>query len=147
MRRFIVINGPNLNLLSKRNPEIYGSLTLEQVNQRITEYAKQKNILVEFYQSNIEGEIINKIHQSGDYDGIVFNPGAYTHTSIAIRDAIEATGAKVIEVHLSNIYCREPFRHKSIIAPVCLGQITGLGWYGYILAIDYLNTAGAENGV
>ncbi len=147
MRRFIVINGPNLNLLGKRNPEIYGSLTLEQINQRIAEYAQQKNILVDFYQSNIEGEIINKIHQAKDYNGLVLNPGAYTHTSLAIRDAIDATGIRAIEVHISNIYRRESFRHKSVIAPVCIGQITGLGWYGYILAIEYLNTTGAQNGI
>ncbi len=147
MRRFIVIHGPNLNLLGSRKPEIYGSLTLVEINQKIAEYARGKNILVDFYQSNVEGEIINKIHQSKDYDGLVINPGAYTHTSIAIRDAIEATGVRAIEVHLSNIYRREPFRHKSIIAPVCIGQITGLGWYGYILAIEYLNTMGVANGI
>lgn len=141
-QRVLLIHGPNLNLLGKRNPEVYGCLTLDEINQRILEYAREKNIQVDIHQSNSETKIIDLIQNAIGYKGIVINPGAYTHTSVAIRDAIEAMGIKTIEVHISNIYCREPFRHKSLIAPVCTGQITGLGWYGYILAVQYLVHAG-----
>lgn len=138
MQKILLIHGPNLNLLAKRNQEVYGKYTLDEINERIIDYARDNGIQVDIYQSNSESEIIDLIQNADNYDGIVINPAGYTHTSVAIRDAIEAVGIKTVEVHLSNIYAREEFRHKSIIAPVCKGQITGLGWYGYILAIDYL---------
>lgn len=137
MQRILVIHGPNLNLLGKRKPEIYGTLTLNDINRKIKAFSKENNIAANIIQSNNEGDIINAIHDADGTHGIVINPGAYTHTSIAIRDAIEAVGVPVIEVHISNIYAREEFRQKSVIAPVCIGQITGLGWLSYILAIEY----------
>ncbi|MEO0094370.1 MAG: type II 3-dehydroquinate dehydratase [candidate division WOR-3 bacterium] len=142
MQKILLIHGPNLNLLGKRNQEAYGRLTLDEINKRVIDYARDNGIQVDIYQSNSESEIIGLIQNADNYDGIVINPGGYTHTSVAIRDAIEAVGIKTIEVHLSNIYAREEFRHKSIIAPVCKGQIAGFGWYGYILAIDYLTHKG-----
>lgn len=138
MQKILVIHGPNLNLLGKRKPEVYGSLNLEEINKIIKEFVRKHNIEVEITQSNHEGEIIDAIHNSAKYLGIVINPGGYTHTSVAIRDAIEAIDVRAVEVHLSNIYGREGFRQKSLIAPVCAGQITGLGWTGYLLAIEYL---------
>lgn len=138
MQKILLINGPNLNLLGKRNQEIYGRLTIDEINKRIMDYASDKGIQIDIHQSNSESEIIELIQNSSGYNGIVINPAGFTHTSVAIRDAIEATGIETIEVHLSNIYAREEFRHKSLIAPVCKGQITGFGWYGYILAINYL---------
>ena len=127
-------------MLGKRKPEIYGNLTLEEINREIGDFSRNQNIEVNIIQSNKEGDIIDAIHNAEDYDGIVINPGGYTHTSVTIRDAIEAVGIPTIEVHISNIFAREKFRQKSVIAPVCLGQITGLGWSGYILAIEYLIT-------
>ncbi|MEO0293265.1 MAG: type II 3-dehydroquinate dehydratase [candidate division WOR-3 bacterium] len=138
MQKFLVIHGPNLNLLGKRKPEIYGKMNLEKINEEIKKFAKENKIEVEIKQSNSEGEIVEFIHKAKGYSGIVINPGGYTHTSIAIRDAIEAMEIPTVEVHLSNIYGREEFRHTSMIAPVCKGQISGLGWYGYILALNYL---------
>jgi len=138
MRKLLIIHGPNLNMLGKRNPEIYGDLTLKEVNKKIKDFTSSLGIDVNIIQSNIEGDIINAIQDSKDYDGIVINPAGYTHTSVSIRDAIEIVEIPVIEVHISNIYAREKFRQKSIIAPVCVGQITGLGYFVYILAIEYL---------
>ena len=138
MRNILVIHGPNLNLLGKRKPEVYGTLTLDELNKKIEAFSEEKNIAVRIIQSNSEGDIIDAIHDAGDACGIVINPGGYTHTSVAIRDAVEAVGVPVVEVHISNIYAREAFRQKSVIAPVCIGQITGLGWVGYLLAIEYL---------
>ena len=138
MRKILVIHGPNLNILGKRRPEIYGNLTLTQINREIEDFAKKNNIEVNIIQSNKQGEIIDAIQNTGNCAGIVINPAGYTHTSVAIRDAIEAIDVPAIEVHISNIYAREEFRHKSVIAPVCTGQITGLGWFGYILAIESL---------
>ena len=140
MRKILIIHGPNLNMLGKRKPDIYGNLTLEEINREIGDFSRNQNIEVNIIQSNKEGDIIDAIHNAEDYDGIVINPGGYTHTSVAIRDAIEAVGIPTIEVHISNIFAREKFRQKSVIAPVCLGQITGLGWSGYILAIEFLIT-------
>ncbi|MGB9720549.1 MAG: type II 3-dehydroquinate dehydratase [bacterium] len=145
MQKIILINGPNLNLLGRRNPSIYGRLSLEQINKKILDYAKKRKIKIDIYQSNSEGEIITMIQNGGKYDGLIINPGAYTHSSIGIRDAIEGTGIRAIEVHITNIYSREPFRHKSLIAPVCIGQITGLGWYGYILALEFFIQSGERN--
>jgi len=133
-----IINGPNLNMLGKRQLNIYGNMSLEEINEYIINYAKENDINVDFYQSNIEGEIINKIWQSsGHFDGIIINPGAYSHTSIAIRDAIAGVCVPVVEVHISNIFGREEFRHRSYLTPVCVGSIVGLGYLGYILALEY----------
>lgn len=137
MGSFRVIHGPNLNLLGQRDPNQYGTLTLEEINEKIQAFAKSKNITVDILQSNHEGEIIDAIQNSGGLTGIVLNPGGFTHSSVAIRDAIEAVDVPVIEVHLSNIHGRESFRQTSLIAPVCQGQISGLGHQGYILAIEY----------
>jgi 3-dehydroquinate dehydratase II len=140
MSKILVINGPNLNMLGIREPSIYGSKTLLDINLEVAKAAEQKNVEVDFFQSNIEGEIINCIHEAyGVYQGIVINPGAYSHYSIAIRDAIEAVNLPVIEVHISNIYKREQFRRHSVISEVCIGQISGLGYLGYIYALEALN--------
>lgn len=130
-----VINGVNLNMLGTREKNFYGEKTLEQINEQIAEFCKTKNIEVSFYQSNIEGEICERIQQS-KADAIVLNAGAYTHYSIAIRDAIIASNKKVCEVHISNIFAREEFRAKSVIAPVCVGTICGFGINSYLLAIE-----------
>ncbi|MGC9364329.1 MAG: type II 3-dehydroquinate dehydratase [Fidelibacterota bacterium] len=137
MAEFRVIHGPNLNLLGQRKPEHYGVQTLDEINAKITTFAKSKNVTVDIVQSNHEGDIIDAIQQSGGLTGIVLNPGGFTHSSVAIRDAVEAVAVPVIEVHLSNIHAREHFRQTSLIAPVCRGQISGLGYLGYILAIEY----------
>lgn len=137
MAAFRIIHGPNLNLLGQRKPEHYGTLTLAEINAKIAGFAKLKNVTVDIIQSNHEGEIIDAIQQSGGLTGIVLNPGGFTHSSVAIRDAVEAVAVPVIEVHLSNIQARESFRQTSLIAPVCRGQISGLGHLGYILAIEY----------
>jgi len=139
MGTFRIIHGPNLNLLGKREPEHYGTLTLEELNKSVEEYAHEKNLTVEFLQSNHEGKIIDAIQNSGGITGIILNPGGFTHSSVAIRDAIAAVDVPVIEVHLSNIHAREEFRRTSLIAPVCVGQISGLGVQSYILAIEYFN--------
>lgn len=137
MKKFLVIHGPNLNLLGTREPEIYGKMTLKELNSKLVQYAKQKKISLKIVQSNWEGEIIDWIQKAkGKFDGIILNPAAYTHYSIAIYDAILAGGIPTIEVHLSNIYKREEFRRKSVIAPACLGQICGMGWKSYILGLD-----------
>lgn len=148
IKKILLIHGPNLNILGKRIPHIYGALSLDEINTRIIQYAKKKGIEVDIHQTNSEAEIIDLIHNAGGYNGIVLNAGAYTHTSYAIRDAIEGMGIRTIEVHLSNIYAREQFRHKSVTASVCIGQITGLGWYGYILAIAFLiNSQGDKDAI
>jgi 3-dehydroquinate dehydratase-2 len=134
-----LLNGPNLNLLGKREPSIYGSFTLDDIYNRLVEKAGNSNEIIAF-QSNIEGELINFIQLAGEkkIEYIIFNPGAYTHTSIALRDAITSVNAKVIEVHISNIHKREEFRHKSVIAPVCIGQICGFGLQSYEMALYYI---------
>jgi len=136
MKKFIFINGPNLNMLGIREKDIYGSVTLEDIALLVSEKASELGVDIDFIQTNHEGEIIDKIHASrGLYDVIVINPGAYTHYSIAIRDAIKAVEIPAIEIHLSNIHCREEFRTKSVIAPVCTGQISGFGKVSYLLAL------------
>lgn len=135
--KFLVINGPNLNMLGTREPEKYGTTTLPDIEKEITAHAKEKGVEVDFYQSNIEGEIVTAIQKAkGIYDGIVINPAAYTHTSVALRDAILAIELPTVEIHLSNIHTREEFRHHSYTAPVCVGQITGFSKFGYIMALD-----------
>ena len=132
-----IINGPNINLLGKREPSIYGAQSFEDY---LVELKKcYPDVEFEYFQSNIEGEIINKIHEVGfDYDGIVLNAGAYTHTSIALQDAIRAVTSPVVEVHISNVYSREEFRHKSMISCACIGVICGFGLKSYRLAIEAL---------
>ena len=134
--RILIINGPNLNLLGEREPDQYGSKTLAQINEEIKEFALSKNVEVEFFQSNVEGEIVTAIQNAkNDFDGIIINPAAYTHTSVAIRDAILGTKIPAVEVHLSNVYSREEFRQTTYTAGVCIGQIAGFGEYGYHLSI------------
>ena len=130
-----VINGVNLNLLGTREKQIYGEKTLEQINSKIADYCQKRGVEVTFFQSNIEGEICERIQQS-NADAIVLNAGAYSHYSIAIRDAISGAQKKVVEVHISNLFSREEFRQKSVIAPVCVGTLCGFGYKGYMLAIE-----------
>jgi len=138
MPRVLIVNGPNLNLLGQREPEIYGSETLEELNANLLEFAEKLEVDLEFYQSNAEGDLIDFIHAEGpEADGLIINPGALTHYSYALRDAITAVGLETVEVHLTNIYDREEFRHKSVIAPVARGQVTGFGAYGYAMALSY----------
>lgn len=134
----LVLNGPNLNLLGTREPEKYGHTTLEELEVKLQRGFP--DVRLSFYQSNHEGDLIDRLHQAYDSgtSGVVFNPGAYTHTSIALRDAIKAIDLPVVEVHISNIHARESFRHFSYLAPVCAGQISGLGIEGYSLAIRWL---------
>ncbi len=139
--KIFVINGPNLDMLGKREPEIYGRDTLESINAELAEYCKTVGVQPEFYQSNSEGALIDIIHSARDNaDGIVINAGAYTHYSIAIRDAIASTDLPCVEVHLSNVHKREEFRHKSVISAVCAGVICGFGKKVYRLAIDALSS-------
>ncbi|MBU8913636.1 MAG: type II 3-dehydroquinate dehydratase [Spirochaetales bacterium] len=138
-RRVAVINGPNLNMLGKREIGIYGGLSLDQICSSVEAEAKKYNVRTEFFQSNSEGELVSYIQSCrGTFEGILLNAGAYTHYSIALRDAIAAAEVPTIEIHVSNIYKRESFRHVSVIAPVCLGQICGFGMQGYILGFRAL---------
>lgn len=137
--KLLIINGPNLNMLGKREPGVYGSKSLEDINNDLTSYANSLWIELSFFQSNIEGEIINTIHRAPEngIEGIIINPGAFTHYSIAIRDALTSINIPSVEVHLSNIHQREEFRHKSVTAPVCIGQVSGFGPISYKMAILY----------
>src|SRR5512145_1419143 len=137
--KILVLHGPNLNLLGTREPEIYGSMTLGDLNTKLIELGKEIGAELKCFQSNQEGELINMLHDAQMWaDGVVFNPGGYTHTSVALRDAISAIGLPVIEVHLSNVYAREKFRHVSMISAVCKGKIVGFGWRSYTLALRAL---------
>ncbi|MDX1295703.1 MAG: type II 3-dehydroquinate dehydratase [Sulfurimonadaceae bacterium] len=134
--KIVVIQGPNLNMLGVREQQIYGPMKLEQIHAQMKDVATQNNVEIEFFQSNLEGEIVDKIQECyGEAHGIIINPAAYTHTSIAIRDAIAAVNIPTIEVHISNIYRREEFRQKSMIAPVCASTLVGFGPFGYHLAM------------
>lgn len=135
--RILFLNGPNLNLLGQREPSVYGNLTLSDIEVQVRDRAKQRGDSIEFRQSNNEGELVGWIQQAKpDFAAIVINAAAYTHTSVALRDAIAAVGLPTVEIHLSNIHARESFRHQSLIAPVCCGQICGFGSYSYILGLE-----------
>ena len=135
--KILFLNGPNLNLLGQREPEIYGRTTLADIEARVRERAAKLNVEIDFRQTNLEGELVSWIQQArGNFDVIVLNAAAYTHTSVALRDAIAAASVPTIEIHLSNVHAREEFRHKSLIAAVCRGQITGFGAESYLLALD-----------
>ena len=139
MKEILVLHGPNLNLLGMREPDVYGRMTLAELDQQLVEFGKTLDLSVGAMQSNLEGELINALHDaSTSAAGVVFNPGGYTHTSVALRDAIASITTPVIEVHISNVYAREEFRHKSMLAPVCMGKITGFGWRSYVLGIQAL---------
>lgn len=142
--KILYLNGPNLNLLGTREPDKYGNMTLKDIEKSVKELADECNIEIKFIQNNIEGELVTEIQKAkGEYDGIILNAAAYTHTSIALRDAILAVSLPVIEIHLSNVHAREDFRKISLIAPVCIGQISGFGATSYKLALtaikDYLD--------
>ena len=139
MKRYLVINGVNLNMLGVREPGIYGNKNLKALEEDVTKKADELGVKVDFYQSNIEGEIVNAIHSAmGKYSGIIINPGALTHYSYAIRDAFSSVKIPAVEVHISNVHKREEFRHHSVIVSECLGQICGLGFFGYSLALEAL---------
>lgn len=136
MSKILVIHGPNLNMLGVREPEHYGTLTLDEINKQLSALAKELGVELDIHQSNVEGEIVSLIQQAlGRFKAIVINPGAYTHTSVAIRDAVAAVGIPTVEVHLSNIYKREEFRHHSYIAPIAAGQVSGFGINSYLLGL------------
>ncbi|MBQ4077611.1 type II 3-dehydroquinate dehydratase [bacterium] len=144
--KILVLNGPNLNLLGTREPDKYGTQTLADIETFVKDEASKLNVEVTFYQSNVEGELVNKIQEAkGNFDGIVMNPAAYTHTSVAIRDAILAVNIPTVEIHLSNIHTREEFRKISLTAPACIGQITGFGANSYKLGLIAINNYLLQN--
>ena len=140
MRSIFILHGPNLNLLGNREPEIYGKVELAEIDRRLVAEGERLGVSVRTFQSNSEGALIDALHEARLWaSGVVFNPGGYTHTSVALRDAVVAIGLPVVEVHLSNIQAREEFRKHSLITPVCVGSIAGFGWRSYILALQALN--------
>jgi 3-dehydroquinate dehydratase-2 len=135
----LVLHGPNLNLLGTREPDIYGNMALDEINKRLIEMGQELGVDVRCLQSNHEGALIHALHEARETcSGVIFNPGGYTHTSVALRDAVSAIGIPVIEVHMSNVYAREEFRHVSLISGVCAGKIVGLGWHSYTLGLQAL---------
>lgn len=139
MSAVLVLHGPNLNLLGTREPGVYGNLTLDDINARCMALGQELGVVARCFQSNHEGVLIDALHEARTWaDGVVFNPGGYTHTSVALRDAIAAIGLPVVEVHISNVYEREAFRHVSLVSAVCRGKISGLGWRSYTLGLRYL---------
>ncbi|MFQ5498047.1 MAG: type II 3-dehydroquinate dehydratase [Candidatus Zixiibacteriota bacterium] len=146
MHHILVVNGPNLNLLGSREVEIYGAETLETLNERLGKLAEQLKLRLSSFQSNSEGELIDFLHREGpEADGLIINPGALTHYSYSLRDAIAAIDIDAVEVHLSNVYAREKFRRHSVIAPVCTGHIVGFGYYGYAMALSYFADVDVED--
>jgi len=144
--KVLILNGPNLNLLGKREPAVYGHATLADLEVKVRKHAAKLKVGVVFRQSNVEGELVNWIQEAkGKFDAIILNAAAYTHTSVALRDAISAVGIPTIEVHLSNVHSREEFRHHSLIAAVCLGQIIGFGLESYVLALEALVIVNAKS--
>ena len=138
MKKILVINGPNLDMLGQKDPSLYGSFTLDDLNQKIMDFAAKNNMEVKCMQSNFEGEIIEALHKAKEnYEGIIINPAAYTHYSYVIRSAIESAKLPCLEVHISNVHKGDGFRKEDVIGPVCVGVITGLGWKGYLLALEY----------
>ena len=141
MMKILVLHGPNLNALGRRQPEIYGHTTLAQIDDALRERAAAMGATLLTFQSNHEGALIDFLQAEGwDADGVIINPGALTHYGLALRDALASLTAPIVEVHLSNVYKREPFRHTSVVAPIATGQIAGLGWRGYLLALEWLLT-------
>lgn len=139
MVAIMILHGPNLSLLGQREPEVYGKMSLEEIDQRLAAAGRELALEVRSFQSNSEGGLIDALHTAREWaSGVIFNPGAYTHTSVALRDAVAAIQLPVIEVHLSNVYAREEFRHTSMLSPVCAGKITGFGWRSYLLGLHAL---------
>ena len=139
MVAIMILHGPNLNLLGQREPEVYGKMSLEEIDRRLAAAGRELALEVRSFQSNSEGGLIDALHAAREWaSGVIFNPGAYTHTSVALRDAVAAIQLPVIEVHLSNVYAREEFRHTSMLSPVCAGKITGFGWRSYLLGLHAL---------
>jgi 3-dehydroquinate dehydratase-2 len=139
MPEILVLHGPNLNLLGQREPEVYGQLTLADIDRRLVDAGSDLGLEVRTFQSNVEGVLIDALHEARARSaGVIFNPGGYTHTSVALRDAVAAIDLPVIEVHISNVYARDEFRHRSLISPVCAGKIVGFGWRSYLLGLHSL---------